>query len=203
MSYPPPPPSWQPSIAPPIASSVHSQRPKGSPVGWLIAGGVLLLVAIVGIVLGLDELRAWRAKERTKEELRIASDKVSASQLAWAEELIETLAKQERELRKLGDNDAADFKQFAIDGFSKQLARIKAGTDKTPQARKMQKDFEAELARRGSEVEERQRWQRETAQASRLQQEREENEKVQAILKANQDRVDELYRQFRSRESGK
>jgi hypothetical protein len=144
---PPPPPDWKPYDSPVIVQQLpeRKKQKQKSYVGWVIAAGVFSIAAIVGIVLGLDEFRVWRAKERVRAEARQRTIELVESQLRL-------MVQQEKDFRDAGNTKVADYKRFAIDGFRKHLVHLKADTYETPKHQRWWDEFESELNRRTVEL---------------------------------------------------
>lgn len=81
----------------PVVSNTRTKRPKKdmTPI-FLIGGGLFAIALVVAVVLGLDELRGWRAKQRAQQELKALDKQLKAQD----QEAAKALLKLEKTIRE-------------------------------------------------------------------------------------------------------
>lgn len=81
----------------PVVSNTRPKKHKKdmTPI-FLIGGGLLAIALVVGIVLVLDEVRVWRAKQRFQQELQEAKRQLKAQD----QEAAKALLKLEKTIRE-------------------------------------------------------------------------------------------------------
>lgn len=105
MNYPqPPPPNWQPPSPPPFVPAVASKPKKTEPpkrgvgIGLILVIAVISVVAIAGLVIGMDELRLWNLKRHIGNELQNFGDNIDKNLTDWNREQADECDKQVAEI---------------------------------------------------------------------------------------------------------